>query len=131
MVVPKVDERLPGSLVLLMAAEHLVGRTTDLELFMQQMMVAGQPMEVAIELLLGHPVLKPQLMAYQITMDPKLPRMAVVVIVEMHGVRRLQPINQIMQTTTGTLANPITTTGERPTMLQPLVVLYQHLHQLQ
>lgn len=125
-----MDERLPGSLVPLMVGEHLVGRTMDLELFMPQMMVVGQPMEVAIELLLGHLVLKPQLMAYQTTMDPKLPRTAVVAMLEMHGVRRLQPINRIIQTTTGTPANPITIIGEQPMMLQPLVVLYRHLHQL-
>lgn len=126
MVVHKVDEHLPGSLAPLMVDEHPVGRTMDLGQFMQ-MTVVGQPMEVAIELLLGHLVLKLQL----IITAPKLPHMAVAVILEMHGVQKLQPIHQIIQTTTGILANLVTTIGDQLTMLQPLVVLYRHLHQLQ
>lgn len=125
-----MDERLPGShLVPLMVDEHPVGQMMDLELFMQ-MTVAGQLMEVAIELLLGHLVLKLQLMAYQTILDLELPRMAVVVMLQMHGARRLQLINQIMQTIAGTLANLITTIGDQPTMLQPPVVLYRRPHQL-
>lgn len=130
MVVDKVGERLLGSLVLLMVGGHLVGLTMDLELCMQ-MMVAEPPMEVATELLLGHLVRKLQLMGYLIILDRELPHMAAVVMSETHGVQRPQPIQQIIPATTGTLANPITTIGDRLTMLQPLVVLYRHQHQRQ